>query len=193
MTNKTYKKNNKRRKYGEKNVCIYSKKDYESGDGMITAIWGPGIWHFCHTISFNYPVNPTQKQKKDYHNFVYNLQNILPCGKCRENLKKNMADLPLTMEHLKTRATFSKYMYDLHEHVNKMLGKKSGLSFEDVRERYEHFRARCTIPNKTLKKNHKGCNIPLYGEKAKCIMKIVPETTKCETLEIDKKCEKRIV
>ena len=26
-----------------------------------------------------------------------------------------------------------------------MLGKKSGLSYETVRERYEHFRARCTI------------------------------------------------
>jgi len=45
---------------------------------------------------------------------------------------------------MESRDTFSKYVYDLHEHINKMLGKISNLSFEDVRERYEHFRARCS-------------------------------------------------
>ena len=43
---------------------------------------------------------------------------------------------------MKNRFTFSKYIYDLHEIVNKMLKKKSNLSYCDVRERYEHFRAR---------------------------------------------------
>ena len=33
-----------------------------------------------------------------------------------------------------------------------MLGKKSGLNYETIRERYEHFRARCSISkqNKTI-------------------------------------------
>jgi hypothetical protein len=35
-------------------------------------------------------------------------------------------------------------VYKLHETVNKMLKKKSGLTYCDVRERYEHFRSRCT-------------------------------------------------
>ena len=43
---------------------IFSNKDYESSDGMMTTIWGPSLWHSMHTISFNYPVNPTEKQKK---------------------------------------------------------------------------------------------------------------------------------
>ena len=45
---------------------------------------------------------------------------------------------------MKNRNNFSRYVYNLHEKVNKLLGKKSGLSYCDVRERYEHFRARCT-------------------------------------------------
>ena len=45
---------------------------------------------------------------------------------------------------MKNRQTFSYYVYRLHEIVNKMLGKSSGLCYNDVRERYEHFRARCT-------------------------------------------------
>ena len=38
---------------------------------------------------------------------------------------------------------FSMAMYKLHEEVNCMLGKKSNLTFSEVRDRYETFRARC--------------------------------------------------
>ena len=44
---------------------------------------------------------------------------------------------------MKSRYTFSKYVYNLHEVVNTMLNKKSNLSYDEVRERYENFRARC--------------------------------------------------
>ena len=60
------------------------------------------------------------------------------------NLKTNLKQMPLTMEQMKSRETFSRYIYELHELVNKMLKKKSNLSYCDVRERYEHFRSRCT-------------------------------------------------
>jgi hypothetical protein len=179
----------------------YSKKDYYSGDGMLTSIWGPGMWHYLHTMSFNYPVNPTQENKKHYRNFILNLQNVLPCRYCRINLKNNFKVHPLRVCDMKNRNTFSRYIYKLHEIVNKMLKKKSGLSYCDVRERYEHFRARCTEEKpklfkfnkskrgKTAKKE-KGCTEPLYGKKSKCIIKIVPQEEKCKTLQIDKKCIK---
>ena len=86
-----------------------------------------------------------------------------------------------------------------------MLNKKSGLSYNEVRERYEHFRARCSSvqvgKQKTLKRGKKckkktrkkedGCTEPLYGKKSKCILKIVPQETKCQTFQMDKKCEKK--
>jgi len=122
----------------------YTEDDYKSGDGMLTAVWGPSIWHFLHTMSFNYPNKPKNTEKKHYRDFILNLENTLPCKYCRINLKQNFKTLPLKMNLMKNRYTFSKYIYDLHEHINTMLNKKSGLSYEDVRERYEHFRARCT-------------------------------------------------
>ena len=100
---------------------------------------------------------------------------------------------------MKNRETFSKYVYNLHELVNKMLNKKSNLSYCDVRERYEHFRSRCTddLPKlfKYEKKEHaklesKGCTEPLYGKKSKCIIKIVPQEEKGSTFQMDKKCVK---
>ena len=195
-------------------MTTYSEKDYQSNDGMLVSVWGPSQWHFLHTMSFNYPVQPTALQKKQYRNYMLNLKNVLPCGKCRKNLVKNYEKLPLTMAHMQSRYTFSKYVYDLHELINEMLNKKSGLTYEMVRERYEHFRARCAIPpakkpktasstkrrfsgflmkktRKSKSAKEKGCTEPLVGEKSKCILKIVPEKTKCDTFSMDNKCVKR--
>jgi|TARA_A200000113_G_C8830147_1_gene343444 hypothetical protein len=176
-----------------KKKSVFHKSDYKSGDGMLTSVWGPSLWHSLHTISFNYPLNPSMDDKKRYRQFILQLKYVLPCKYCRINLKQNFKCLPLQMKDMKNRETFSRYMYQLHELVNKMLGKKSGLSYEQVRERYEHFRARCNkgkIIRKTIKKKKEnGCIEPLYGKKSKCIIKIVPQDTKCETFQMNPKCE----
>lgn len=166
----------------------YSKEDYDSNNGMMTSIWGPATWHLLHSISFNYPVNPTDSDKKHYKDFILSLQNILPCGKCRLNLKKNFKNLPLEQSDLVSRETFSIYIYNLHETVNNMLNKKSGLNYDKVRDIYERFRAKCAKDskggNKTMKnkKNEKGCVIPLdNAKKTKCVLRIVPLTKKCKS------------
>ena len=179
---------------------VFKKGDFYSGDGFLTTVWGPAQWHMLHTISFNYPVNPTEEQKKQYRNYVLSLQNVLPCGACRKNLKTNLRHFPLKMSNMKSRETFTKYIYNLHELVNKMLKKKSNLTYCDVRERYEHFRARCVDEKpkvfkyseiKTRKnKKEKGCTEPLYGKKARCILNIVPQEEKGQSIQIDKKCMK---
>ena len=49
---------------------VFNKNDYESNDGMMTSVWGPALWHSLHTMSFNYPVNPTKKEKINYKKFI---------------------------------------------------------------------------------------------------------------------------
>lgn len=190
------------RSSSKKPVRVFSKKDYISGDGMLTTIWGPNMWHYLHTMSFNYPINPDESNKKYYKEFVLNLQHTLPCKYCRINLKNNLEAHPLLDCYMKNRDTFSKYIYRLHEIVNKLLNKKSGLSYCDVRERYEHFRARCTDEKPSLfkfkrqltrkkRRKEKGCTEPLYGKKSKCVMNIVPQDDRVVTLKIDDKCIKQ--
>lgn len=170
----------------------YSAKDYKSSDGFLTAVWGPMLWSYLHTMSFNYPTEPTNENKIHYRSFILNLKNVLPCKFCRLNLVKNLKELPLTVDDMKNRETFSRYIYNLHELVNKMLNKSSGLSYEDVRNRYENFRSRCTLDTIIVKtpKKEKGCTVPLYGKKSRCVIKIVPQEEKQETFQMDKKCIK---
>ena len=171
------------------------KSQYHSNNGMLTTIWGPAIWHFLHTMSFNYPVNPTCQEKQQYRSFVLSLKHVLPCGKCRKNLSKNLKKTPLELSHMESRDTFSKWVYHFHETVNTMLKKKSGLTYSEVRERYENFRARCALGEKNKKpllekKTDKemGCVEPIYGVKSKCVINIVPQNKVCNTMNIDNRC-----
>jgi len=197
---KTRKLRKKSKKHKKK---IYTKKHYQSGDGMVTSVWGPPLWHYLHTMSFNYPVKPTAADKRHYKNFILSLRYVLPCRYCRENLSKNLKALPLTNKEMKSRSSFSRWVFKLHELINTMLGKKSGLKYCDVRERYEHFRSRCSndkkfstkkveaAARKTRKKKEKGCTEPLYGAKSKCIVKIVPKSVRGKSFQMDKKCKKK--
>lgn len=181
------------------NKSVYTNEDYKSDYGMLTSVWGPSLWHFLHTLSFNYPVNPTPLQRKQYRDFIYSLQYILPCIHCRENLSKNLKSICFNNKCLKNRDSFSRAIYDLHNQINIMLGKKKYKTYEEVRDCYENFRSRCKLPikHKTFKKNHdnhkkskkeKGCINPLYGVKSKCLINIVPKTCKKKTFNVDKKC-----
>ena len=198
-----------------KDKCVFKKKDFESSDGMLTYVWGPSLWHFLHCMSFNYPVKPTCEEKKYYLNFIYSLENILPCRYCRENLKRNLKETSFSIRQLKNRATFSKYIYTLHNHINKMLGKKTKISFIEVRNRYENFRSRCSKKQKVkhfkikktkLTKNNKkclnsnnkiqynnkieeGCVNPINGVKSKCLIRIVPKECRASTFKMDPKCK----
>ena len=182
----------------------YSKKDYNSGDGFLTTVWGPMMWSYLHTMSFNYPVNPTKEDKKHYKDFVENLQYVLPCKYCRMNLANNLKESPIQECHMANRDAFSRYIFNLHETVNKMLKKPSNLTFCQVRDRYENFRSRCTEdptvfqfkkeepPVSSIKSEgkEKGCTEPLYGKKSKCVIKIIPQEDKQATFQMDRKCIK---
>jgi hypothetical protein len=198
MKNKLNKNTKKNAIKNQKKKYTFTRKEYMSGDGMMTSIWGPAMWHALHTISFDYPVHPTNEQKKHYKEFIESLKYVLPCKYCRLNLTNNFKIYPIRECHMKNRDTFSRYVYSLHEIINKMLGKKSGLSYCDVRETYEHFRSRCTQSdgkklfkfNKTRKNKEKGCTAPLYGKNAKCVIKIIPEEEKEPSFSVDNRCVK---
>ena len=63
--------------------------------------------------------------------------------------------------------------------VNKNLGKENYKTYEEIRELYENFRARCTVnykrdETKEEDKIEKGCTEPLYGVKPKSVVGVVP-------------------
>ena len=93
-------------------------------------IWGPHGWKFMHYVSLGYPENPTQNDKHSYKNFYYSLQDVLPCEKCKYNYLTNITENPID-SHLDTKDSLVKWVIDIHNTVNKELGKKE-LTYEEA-------------------------------------------------------------
>ena len=102
---------------------------------MKPEIWGPHAWIFLHSITFDYPDNPTKEVKEKYKGFFESLQDILPCEKCRNHYKKNIKKYPLNEYVLKNRKNLIEWLIDLHNIINKMNGKPT-LSYKQVIKKY---------------------------------------------------------
>ena len=91
-------------------------------------LWGPQLWFFLHTISFNYPLKPIKEDKEKMVTFLYGLQPVIPCKICRNHFKRNLVESP---PRLNNRKNFSEWMIDSHNEVNSRTGKKI-LTYEEA-------------------------------------------------------------
>jgi hypothetical protein len=86
--------------------------------------WGPYGWKFMHMVALAYPNSPTNEDKENYKTFFTILGNVLPCQLCADHYKQNLINFPLTDYILSSRDTLLKWTIDIHNEVNKSIGKK---------------------------------------------------------------------
>jgi len=98
-------------------------------------IWGPHLWFSLHTMTFNYPLKPTQDDKDNYRNFFNSLKNVIPCSICKKNYIRHLNEIPID-QHLHNRQSLVYWVIDLHNMVNGETGKKI-LSYDNVIKKYE--------------------------------------------------------
>ena len=99
---------------------------------MDPEIWGPNAWLFLHTITFNYPKNPTIIDRNNYYDFFNSLQNVLPCEKCQEHYKLNLQKFPI---QLQSRRHLVQWLINMHNAVNIQNGKEVW-TYDGVYEKY---------------------------------------------------------
>lgn len=103
---------------------------------MNPKIWGPHLWFFLHSITFNYPLKPSKEDKKNYLNFFENLYKVLPCEKCSKHYQQNIKEIPLTDEILNDRNKLIDWLINFHNNVNKY-AKKPLLTKQQVIDYYQ--------------------------------------------------------
>ncbi len=91
---------------------------------MNPKIWGPHAWIFLHSITFNYPNNPTNETKKHYKIFFESLQYVLPCDNCKNNYKKKLITFKIDDDVLSCRKNLIKWLIKIHNEVNKSNNKR---------------------------------------------------------------------
>lgn len=119
--------------------------DDVNNSGLLPKIWGPHMWIALHSITFNYPTNPTPEDIKSYKSFFQLLGHVLPCSYCASSYSKfiSTGTTQLTDENMKNRDSLTKWLYLVHEEVNKKLGVDYGVTYDSVVNRYESYRAAC--------------------------------------------------
>ena len=100
---------------------------------MVPNIWGPPAWLFLHSITFNYPKNPSENDKNNYNTFFNSLKYVIPCPICKEHYAKNLLKLPI---RLNTRDDLIRWLIDIHNSVNKS-NNKPVLSYQEVYDKYD--------------------------------------------------------
>jgi hypothetical protein len=111
---------------------------------MNPEVWGPHYWFMMHSITFSYPMCPTNEDKKNIKNFFVNIGNVLPCFKCRSNYDGHMKKRPLTNTILCSRDRLIKWAIDIHNDVNEDNGKHR-VSYNEVTSKYNNINNNNTL------------------------------------------------
>ena len=108
------------------------------------SVWGPFFWHTIHIVALGYSKNPTYTDKKCAKEFYESLAFLLPCSICREHYKEYLQEKPIST-FLDSRTDLIKWTIQIHNKVNKMLGKPEW-TLEEVLSYYEKVGARNRSP-----------------------------------------------
>ena len=84
---------------------------------MDTRFWGPSAWRLLHTSTFLYEPSKKASYKKFFESIPY----VLPCKYCRSSLTEYYEQYPLDDSVLKDKDTLSRWLYKIHNCVNRKL------------------------------------------------------------------------
>ena len=108
--------------------------------GSDPRIWGEALWKTLHRFSLAYPRNrPSAEQQKAARDFYQSIKYLLPCPFCTLHYSKHF-DETFNEETVKSRAALVKWVFDLHNAVNKRLGKPiPNITVDDLPRLYNSF------------------------------------------------------
>jgi hypothetical protein len=128
------------------------------------------MWAYLHLWSLSFPHAPTSAERVRVATTLLGILRTLPCNICVDNVPANLVALGFVAPHtpkrlaasqfMQSRDTFTRFIFDLHNQVSKMLGKDtSPIEYASVMQDLEFARAKaCTQKSD----QHAGCVQPQY-------------------------------
>ena len=103
-------------------------------------VFGPHMWFTLHTISFFYPEIPHTNDMLAYKEFYEKFARFIPCNACKQHYNQYIHDYPID-GYINSRETLSRWVVNLHNNVNRRLGKQE-VPYDEVvriyRKTYSH-------------------------------------------------------
>jgi hypothetical protein len=113
--------------------------------------WGPHLWEFLHIYTATYPINADLQTISKARYFFESIANNLPCEICSKEfliiITKGVKNKISILDHkiLSGRDSFFKWLYDVHDYVNKNKKISSGEyrtispSFDNIKKKYKDY------------------------------------------------------
>ena len=115
-------------------------------------IWGKHAWIFLHTVSMNYPDNPSNHDRKNYKDFFENLRYVLPCEVCKKHFSQHIHHNPIeTALHSKRKLV--EWLIEVHNQVNISLNKPT-MTYDQVIDLYKKIYNGKMYVDQNLKSNN---------------------------------------
>jgi len=105
---------------------------------MDLTVWGPAMWRALHAITFT-------PDRGGHLRFFEALPDALPCPACGLHLRLIYQTLPIDVSSVEA---CSKWLWQVHNEVNRSLKKNPGYSYEDLVRDYT-----VGVPPKTKQAN----------------------------------------
>lgn len=126
--------------------------------GMAPTVWGPIFWTTMHIVSLGYSPNPSKEEQTAAIQFYRSLEFVIPCPICRAHYSKFLKDMPVE-NHVANRDALVKWLFDIHNHVNKQLGK-SEITWEQYIEQIKKLQA---MPSLTFYEQPQSTMLPMIA------------------------------
>ncbi len=81
---------------------------------------GRHSWALLHSIAASYPSIPNESEVKSLNNFIHSFSEVYACKICSKHFKEMLVRKPV---RAKSREELVYYLCDLHNEVNRRLGK----------------------------------------------------------------------
>lgn len=120
------------RLYGSNYIPFDKFRSKYTDENMTITVWSHPTWKMIHYYASRY--DRTSNYALSYKAFVSCLQFLLPCPKCRNHLKDNLANHPID-QYFSSEVDLFTWSYILHQTVSSQLGKV-GIPIYDARRLY---------------------------------------------------------
>ena len=135
--------------------------------------WGPVFWRLLHGLGEHSGTVGMHRLRADemraWKSMLTQLDRALPCEHCRQHLKEYIARHPVSIpdNYEQFRPYIRRWLYDLHEDVNRRLGKAS-FPFESIDLVYKNVNLRGTydVLSILVARSIQGTAVPLLSWKA---------------------------
>ena len=98
-------------------------------------IWGKHLWFVMENFALNFPDDSSEQIKNDFKHFYTSIANVLPCEKCKNHYSAHLQTQPPRLEN---RDSIIRWTVDLHNRVNKSLGKREW-TYDEAVEAYRAY------------------------------------------------------